>query len=98
MGKVFNKFVKLLVITDFNDTQCGFKLFSGKVARDLFKDARINRFAYDVEILTLAGKKGFKISETPVIWINSPESKVHPVYDSVQMLFDLIKIRLIMYK
>jgi len=94
MGKTFNRFVKLLVISDFEDTQCGFKLFSGNIARNLFKDARINRFAYDVEILALAKKKGFRISEVPVKWINSPKSKVHPVFDSVQMLFDLIKIRL----
>lgn len=94
MGKIFNKFVKLLVIDDFSDTQCGFKLFSGDIARNLFKDARIDRFAYDVEILSLAGKRDLKISEVPVKWINSPESKVHPVFDSLQMLLDLIKIRL----
>ena len=94
MGKIFNRFVKLLVIDGFNDTQCGFKLFSGEIARNLFKDARVNRFAYDVEILVLASKRGYKISETPVVWINSPESKVHPVFDAMQMLMDLIKIRL----
>ncbi len=94
MGKIFNRFVKLLVIYGFNDTQCGFKLFSGEIARNLFKDARVNRFAYDVEILSLASKRGYKISETPVVWINSPESKVHPVFDAMQMLMDLIKIRM----
>ena len=94
MGKTFNRIVKLLVLADFNDTQCGFKLFSGKAARKLFKYARVNRFAYDVEILALAKKKGYRISEVPVRWINSPASKVNPVFDSLQMVFDLFKIRL----
>ena len=94
MGKIFNKIVKLLGLAGFNDTQCGFKLFSGNIARNLFKDARVNRFAYDVEILALAIKRNYRISEVPVKWINSPESKVHPVYDSMQMLIDLIKIKL----
>ena len=94
MGKIFNRIVTLLVLEGFNDTQCGFKLFSGKVARNLFKDACIDRFAFDVEILALAGKRGYKVSEVPVRWINSPDSKVNPIFDSLQMLFDLVKIRL----
>ncbi|RZB37650.1 MAG: hypothetical protein SRB2_00752 [Desulfobacteraceae bacterium Eth-SRB2] len=92
MGKVFNRFVKLIVLNDFHDTQCGFKMFSGKTARSLFKDARVNRFAYDVEILAMAVRKGFKVLEVPVKWINSPASKVNPVCDSLQMLYDLAKI------
>ena len=94
MGKIFNKVVKLLGLAGFDDTQCGFKLFAGYAARSLFAGARVNRFAYDVEILAIAKKRGFRIFEVPVKWINSPESKVHPVYDSMQMLIDLIKIRL----
>ena len=98
MGKTFNRIVKLLVLDGFNDTQCGFKLFSGAAAGVLFKHARVNRFAYDVEILAMAKMKGFRISEVPVIWINSPESKVNPIFDSLQMFLDLIKIRMRMGK
>ena len=94
MGKLFNKVVKVLVIDDFSDTQCGFKMFSGDIARGLFKEARINRFAYDVEILALAKKKGYRILEMPIRWINSPESKVNPIADSLNMIVDLLKIRL----
>jgi dolichyl-phosphate beta-glucosyltransferase len=94
MGKIFNKIVRLLVLEGFKDTQCGFKLFSGEAARNLFKKARIDRFAYDVEILALAKKKNYRVLEVPVRWLNSPASKVHPVFDSLQMLFDLVKIRL----
>ena len=94
MGKIFNRIVTLLVLEGFHDTQCGFKLFSGEVARTLFKEARINRFAYDVEILALAKKRNYRVSEVPVRWINSPDSKVNPIFDSLQMFFDLVKIRL----
>ena len=94
MGKIFNRVVRLLVLEGIKDTQCGFKLFSGEAARNLFKEARINRFAYDVEILALAKKKHYGVSEVPVRWINSPDSKVNPIFDSLQMFFDLVKIRM----
>lgn len=93
MGKMFNKIVKFIVLDDFQDTQCGFKIFSGDVARELFKELQTERFAYDVEILARAKKKGYRILEIPVRWINSPESKVNPLTDSFQMVSDLIKIR-----
>ena len=92
MGKIFNKIVKLLVIDDFNDTQCGFKLFTGNAARNLFRDAIIVRFAYDVEILAMAKKKGYRVLDVPIKWINSPDSRVNPVVDSLQMLKDLVRI------
>jgi dolichyl-phosphate beta-glucosyltransferase len=93
MGKLFNKIVKVLIVDDFRDTQCGFKVFSGDAARNLFSQAQIDRFAYDVEILALAKKKGYRILEVPIRWINSPESKVNPLRDSLQMLRDLLRIR-----
>ena len=93
MGKVFNAFVRLLAVPDIHDTQCGFKLFRGSVARELFADARIDRFAYDVEILFLARRRGIEIAEVPVLWFNSPESKVSVVRDSLRMLRDLVRIR-----
>ncbi len=92
MGKIINKIVKLLVVDEFHDTQCGFKLFSGEVARELFGQARIDRFAYDVEILALAKKNNCRILEIPIRWLNSPESKVNPLLDSLQMLKDIFKI------
>jgi dolichyl-phosphate beta-glucosyltransferase len=93
MGKIFNRIVSLLVLEGFKDTQCGFKLFSGEAARALFKNARVDRFAYDVEILALAKKRSYRVTEVPVRWLNSPASKVHPVFDSLQMVFDLVKVR-----
>lgn len=93
MGKSFNAFVRLLAVPGIRDTQCGFKLFRGDVARELFSEARIDRFAYDVEILYLARRAGIPIAEVPVLWFNSPESKVAVVKDSLRMLRDLLRIR-----
>ncbi len=94
MGKTFNRIVKLFIMSDFCDTQCGFKLFEGNTARELFRQARIDRFAYDVEILALARKKGYRIAEVPIRWLNDTESKVNPLRDSLKMLIDLVRIRL----
>ena len=93
MGKTFNAFVRLFAVPGIRDTQCGFKLFRGDIARQLFAEARIDRFAYDVEILFLARRRGIAIAEVPVLWFNSPESKVAVVRDSLRMLRDLVRIR-----
>ena len=93
MGKTFNRLVRLLSIRGIRDTQCGFKLFDGSLAREIFRRARIDGFAYDVEILSLARSAGAEIAEVPVVWSNSPESKVSIVKDSLRMLRDLLRIR-----
>lgn len=93
MGRTFNRFVRLLTVRGIGDTQCGFKLFRGDLAHELFRRARIDRFAYDVEILYLAQRRGIAIAEVPVVWVNSPESKVAVVTDSVRMFWDLFRIR-----
>ena len=98
MGKIFNQIVRVLVIDGISDTQCGFKLFAGNAARELFGQAKVDRFAYDVEILALAARKGYGIEEVPIRWVNSPESKVNPVKDSFRMLADIIRIRILVGK
>ena len=94
MGKIFNQIVKIVVLSEFQDTQCGFKLFRGQVARRLFDELKTERFAFDVEILARAKKRGRRIAEVPVKWINSAQSKVNPIVDSLTMIRDLIRIRL----
>jgi dolichyl-phosphate beta-glucosyltransferase len=94
MGKVFNRIVRFLILEDFKDTQCGFKLFDGSSARALFSSASVDRFAYDVEILYLAREAGYRIKEVPIRWLNSPDSKVSPLKDSLQMLKDIIRVRM----
>ncbi len=93
MGKVFNLLVQLFVIYGINDTQCGFKSFSRR-AVSIFGKNRIDDFSYDVEILYIAKKCGYKIKDVPVIWIDSPHSKVNLFKDPFKMLFSLLLIRI----
>lgn len=93
MGKTFNWFVRWWVLPGFRDTQCGFKLFLGLPARELFQELAVSRFACDVEILARARGRGLRVREIPVRWIDSPDSRVNPVVDSFRMLKDLGRIR-----
>jgi dolichyl-phosphate beta-glucosyltransferase len=93
MGKTFNKIVRALVLRGIQDTQCGFKMFKNSVAKQIFSLAKIDGFGFDVEILYLAHKMNFKIAEIPVEWRNDTKSKISPVYDSLKMFFEILKIR-----
>ena len=93
MGKTFNKILKLIVFTGFKDTQCGFKCFKRYAADKVFAKQMISGFAFDVEILLIAKRQGFRTKEVPVIWLNSPFSTVHIIKDSFLMLCDLFRIK-----
>lgn len=95
MGKIFNLIVRLLLIKNIKDTQCGFKCFKKEVAREIFNQTKINRFSFDVEILYIAQRKGYRIKEVPVKWFNSPDSKVGIIKDSSKMFFEILKIRFV---
>ena len=92
MGKTYNRLVQLLVLPGICDSQCGFKCFPSEIAKEVFSHQRIDRFGFDVEVLWIARKLGYRIAEVPVIWSNDPVSKVHPIRDSVRMLVDLLRI------
>jgi len=93
MGKLFNILVRLFLIKNIRDTQCGFKCFTKETAREIFSQIKINGFSFDVEILYLAQKKGYRIKEIPVKWYNFPESKVGVFKDPIKMLIGIFKIR-----
>ena len=76
MGRFFNLFVRALAVPGVTDTQCGFKLFSGSAARDVFSSGRLDGFSFDVEVLFLARRKGYRIAEVPVIWRNDAATRV----------------------
>ncbi|MDX2177751.1 MAG: glycosyltransferase family 2 protein [Candidatus Sumerlaeia bacterium] len=93
MGRVFNLIVRAVALGGIKDTQCGFKLFTAEAARAVFPRQRLNGFSFDVETLVLARKLGFRIAEVPVRWIDSPNSRVSPVRDSLRMFADVVRIR-----
>ena len=74
------------------DTQCGFKVFIDEAAKDIFSKSKIDGFAFDIEVLLLARKLGYKIKEMPVVWRNNPKSRVKMKH-VFQMLRDIIKIK-----
>ncbi len=93
LGKTGNRLVRLLAVPGILDTQCGFKLLRGDIARELFREAKIDGFAYDIEILFLARRHGIDIAEVPVLWFNSPESKVSVFRHAFPTLWDLLRLR-----
>jgi len=93
MGRSFHKLVELLAVRGFQDTQCGFKLFRGPVAHDLFSRMRMTGFSFDVELLVMAQRQGYRVAEVPVNWTHQPGSRVNLAVDSLKMARDLFVIR-----
>jgi dolichyl-phosphate beta-glucosyltransferase len=92
MGRVFNWIVRTLAVEGIQDTQCGLKCFRGPVARELFSRQTIDGFGFDVEILFLARKRGYRILEVPITWRHVPRSRVDPVKDTLRMLADVVRV------
>ncbi len=92
MGKTFNGFVRLVTGVPFRDTQCGFKLIRGPLARELAREMREEGFAFDVELILLARRRGARLQELPVSWLNDERSRVDPIADSARMLIALTRI------
>jgi dolichyl-phosphate beta-glucosyltransferase len=88
--KLFRKFV--IGLWKIEDTQCGFKCFKREAAEKIFPKCKINRFAFDPEILVIGKSLGYKIKETPVLWKNDLESKVN-AKSMFKMAIDLFKIK-----
>jgi glycosyltransferase involved in cell wall biosynthesis len=93
ISRLFNEIVTTGTGLGLKDTQCGFKAFRTPVARLLFHLVRIDRFAFDVEILARARRLGLAISEVPVHWMHVEGSTVHPLHDSVTMVSDVYRSR-----
>lgn len=98
LGKIFRLLAHLICGTwQIKDSQCGFKLFTKKAGKEIFPCSKIDGFAFDVEILVIAQKKGYKIIELPVWWENKSGSKVKGK-KLLKMLPDLFKIRYYIWK
>ncbi|MCK9421880.1 MAG: glycosyltransferase [Bacteroidales bacterium] len=90
----FTRFVGTIVTANFFDTQCGLKGFRGEVADFIFQHARINGFAFDVELLYIALKQNFEIKRIPVRLSNQEKSTVRVLRHGIGMFFDLFWIKL----
>ena len=92
-GRVFNVLVRVATGLPFWDTQCGFKAFRLEVCRQILEAARVEGFAFDVELLLLAQRAGLQIREIPVRWNHAEGSKVSFFRDSLRMLREVIALR-----
>ncbi len=93
MGRIFNLLVQTLATPGIGDTQCGFKAFTRAAAQSIFPRQTIERFGFDVELIYIARKHGFRMIEIPVEWFDSPYSKVNVIRDSTRMFLDLLVVR-----
>ena len=92
-GRFFNLVTRLVLLEQYLDTQCGLKAFSAEAARMLFSRARLEGFAFDVELLHLAQRLGLSLREVPVELTSSETSTVRLLRDGPLMVRDLVRVR-----
>ena len=97
-GRVFNTLIRYVVLPGLQDTQCGFKCFRAPVADDIFPRQTMPGWSFDVELLYIARRRGYRINEIGIPWYFNPDTKVSLVRDSIRMALDLFVIRRNAYK
>jgi len=85
--------IRTLLLPNIHDTQCGFKLFSHKVAHDLFNRLTIDRFGFDIEILSLATTLGYQVQEIAVDWNHQPHGTINIYRDNYRVFFEVLRIK-----
>lgn len=99
-SKMFHWFViqSMGIPAELTDTQCGFKIYRGDVARRLYSKCVTDGFAFDIEIIMRAQKEGYRIKEFPIDWTCDPDSRLSPTRSLRHVLSELRTIRRIMTK
>jgi len=99
-SKIFHWFVihDMKIPAEFTDTQCGFKIYRGDVARHLYGECVTDGFTFDIEIIMRAQKEGYRIREFPIDWTCDRDSRLSPTRSSWRVLSELLTIRRIMSK
>jgi glycosyltransferase involved in cell wall biosynthesis len=92
-SRLCNKLIQRSLVPGVRDTQCGFKAFTAETARDLFARGKIDGWAFDLEILALARRADFRISEVGVEWKDDRRSRVNPLKDMVKVIREALTIR-----
>jgi dolichyl-phosphate beta-glucosyltransferase len=93
MGRVFNTLVRVLAVPGISDTQCGFKAFRRDAADELFDRQMITGFGFDVELLYLARKYGYRVAELGIEWYFNTDTRVRAGADTLNMVGELLMIR-----
>lgn len=98
LGRVYNLWLRMLGLTSLADTQCGFKLVDGTLARRLAGRQRLDGFAFDVELLARAEREGAHVTEIPVHWSHVEESRVRPLRHGLRMVADAWRLRVWLWR
>ena len=93
IGIVFNVVLKSVLRLPYLDTQCGFKTLRAKVVDRIVSRLYINGFGFDMELVYLAHRAGFKCHEVAVSWVHQDGSKVNLITDSLRMFFNIFQTR-----
>lgn len=93
LGRASNKLIQMLAVRGIHDTQCGFKMFTRKAAKDVFSRCRLDGFSFDFEALMIARDLGYRIDEVPIRWFHQEGSKVVFWRDYPRALRDLVSLR-----
>jgi len=93
LSRMFNLYLRGVLLFPYRDTQCGFKAFTRDAAEKIFPLQRVNRWGFDPEILFLAHRQGLRVAEVPVVWGHDERSKMHPIRDGIRMGWDALRVR-----
>ena len=91
-GRGINFIIQTLILPGLNDTQCGFKCFRADVVNYIFNLQTLNNWSFDIELLYIARKHGYRVHEIPIHWYHHPDTKVSALRDAVQMIKDIFRI------
>ena len=78
LGQAFHALASVWAVGDVQDTQCGFKAFTREAAHDLFTQQKITSIVFDVELIYLARRRGYRIAVVPIVWSDKHGSRMHP--------------------
>ena len=91
-GRGINFIIQALILPGLNDTQCGFKCFRADAAERLFKLQTLSGWSFDIEVLYLAQRYGYRVQEIPIHWYHDAETKVRALPDAIRMFQDIFRI------
>jgi len=92
-SRLCNRVIQRSLVPGVRDTQCGFKAFTAQAARDLFSVALIDGWAFDLEILALAKRRGYTVAEIGVEWADDGRSRVNPLKDLWKVIREMMTIK-----
>jgi dolichyl-phosphate beta-glucosyltransferase len=94
LGRAGNFLIQSFLFDEIRDTQCGFKAFQHSAAKDVFRRMTVNRFGFDIELLSVAKLLKYSIREVPINWYNSPQSRVRPIKDACRTFVELLRVKI----